>query len=41
MKNDPDCLAGEAADLLYHLMVLLQERGVPLQDVWDVLAKRH
>lgn len=41
MKNDADGLAGEAADLLYHLAVLLHAQGVPLQDVWEVLKKRH
>ncbi len=41
MKDDPDALAGEAADLLYHLAVLLHAKGVKWQDVWDVLKKRH
>ncbi len=41
VKGDADGLAGEAADLLYHLAVLLHAQGVPLQDVWDVLKKRH
>lgn len=41
MKGDADGLAGEAADLLYHLAVLLYERGVAWQDVWEVLRKRH
>ncbi len=41
MKGDADALAGEAADLLYHLAVLLQSQGVAWQDVWDVLKKRH
>ncbi len=41
MKDDPDALAGEAADLLYHLAVLLHAKGVKWQDVWDVLQKRH
>ncbi len=41
MKGDPDALAGEAADLLYHLAVLLRAQGVKWQDVWDVLKKRH
>lgn len=41
MKNDPDGLAGEAADLLYHLAVLLYSQGVAMQDVWEVLKKRH
>lgn len=34
-------LAAEAADLLYHLLVLLLERGVPLQQVWDELERRR
>ncbi len=41
MKNDADGLAGEAADLLYHLAVLLHQQGVPMRDVWEVLKKRH
>ncbi len=35
-----DALAGEAADLLYHLLVLLAERGVPPGAVIDVLRAR-
>ena len=34
-------LIGEAADLLFHLTVLLQESGVSLQDVAAKLAERH
>lgn len=33
-------LREEAADLLYHLLVLLKARGVPLQDVVEVLRAR-
>ncbi len=33
-------LASEAADLLYHLLVLLRARGLPLQAALDVLAAR-
>ncbi|WP_420471536.1 bifunctional phosphoribosyl-AMP cyclohydrolase/phosphoribosyl-ATP diphosphatase HisIE [Brevundimonas sp. FT23042] len=33
-------LASEAADLIYHLLVLLHARGLKLQDVLDVLAAR-
>jgi phosphoribosyl-ATP pyrophosphohydrolase/phosphoribosyl-AMP cyclohydrolase len=36
-----DALAGETADLLYHLLVLLAERGVPPSAVVDVLRGRH
>lgn len=41
MKNDADGLAGEAADLMYHLAVLLHAQGVEWRDVWEVLRKRH
>ena len=41
MKGDADGLAGEAADLLYHLAVLLHTQGVSMRDVWEVLRKRH
>jgi phosphoribosyl-ATP pyrophosphohydrolase/phosphoribosyl-AMP cyclohydrolase len=34
-------LASEAADLLYHLLVLLQARGVPLDAVWRELETRE
>jgi phosphoribosyl-ATP pyrophosphohydrolase/phosphoribosyl-AMP cyclohydrolase len=34
-------LAGEAADLLYHLIVLLRARGMTLDDAIAVLASRH
>ncbi|HEX6434608.1 MAG TPA: bifunctional phosphoribosyl-AMP cyclohydrolase/phosphoribosyl-ATP diphosphatase HisIE [Gemmatimonadales bacterium] len=38
--EDEGRLASEAADLLYHLLVLLQARGVPLDAVWQELEKR-
>jgi phosphoribosyl-AMP cyclohydrolase / phosphoribosyl-ATP pyrophosphohydrolase len=34
-------LVGEAADLLFHLMVLLRSRNLGLEDVASVLAGRH
>ena len=34
-------LSEEAADLVYHLMVLLEERGVGIEDVAKVLHDRH
>lgn len=34
-------LAEESADLLYHLMVLLEERGVGFERVGEVLRDRH
>jgi phosphoribosyl-ATP pyrophosphohydrolase/phosphoribosyl-AMP cyclohydrolase len=36
-----DRVASEAADLLYHLLVLLQARGVPLDAVWQHLTERE
>lgn len=36
-----DALTGEAADLLYHLLVLLRSRGLPFAAVVDELASRH
>jgi phosphoribosyl-ATP pyrophosphohydrolase/phosphoribosyl-AMP cyclohydrolase len=38
--EEPERLASEAADLLYHLLVLLQARGVPLDAVWGELEQR-
>jgi phosphoribosyl-ATP pyrophosphohydrolase len=35
-----EALASEAADLLYHLLVLLEARRVPLDDVLNILAAR-
>ncbi|WLR55636.1 bifunctional phosphoribosyl-AMP cyclohydrolase/phosphoribosyl-ATP diphosphatase HisIE [Mesobacillus subterraneus] len=39
-NRDPEELKWEAADLLYHLMVLLQEQKLPLKEVLSVLNKR-
>ena len=41
LENKPDELIGEAADLLFHLTVLLRESGVSLQEVSDKLIERH
>jgi phosphoribosyl-AMP cyclohydrolase / phosphoribosyl-ATP pyrophosphohydrolase len=38
--EEPERLASEAADLLYHLLVLLQARGVPLDAVLSELEQR-
>jgi phosphoribosyl-ATP pyrophosphohydrolase len=40
VEHDRAGLKSEAADVLYHLLVLLQDGGVPLQDVIDELARR-
>jgi phosphoribosyl-AMP cyclohydrolase / phosphoribosyl-ATP pyrophosphohydrolase len=39
--QDDDALLGEAADLLYHLTVLLRSRGLGLDAAVEVLRARH
>ncbi len=39
--NDDDKFLNEAADLLFHYMILLKARRHSLKDVADVLEKRH
>ncbi len=41
VKGDRDALTGEAADVLYHLLVMLAALDVPLSDVLDTLAARQ
>lgn len=36
-----DALRAEAADVLYHLIVLLEARGIAFEDVVGVLARRQ
>lgn len=38
---EDDKLAEETADLMYHLLVLLEDRGVEIEDVARVLRERH
>ena len=38
--EDRDRLIGEAADLLYHLLVVLHARGVTLAEVEEALGER-
>ncbi|TWT24326.1 bifunctional phosphoribosyl-AMP cyclohydrolase/phosphoribosyl-ATP diphosphatase HisIE [Planomicrobium sp. CPCC 101110] len=40
-NRDPQELSMETADLLYHVLVLLQEQKVSLDQVIDVLKERH
>ena len=40
-RNDPKKATSEAADLLFHLLVLLEEMGIPLEDVLHALEKRE
>lgn len=39
--DDKEKFLGEAADLLFHYLVLLQAKGFTLKDVENVLASRH
>jgi phosphoribosyl-AMP cyclohydrolase / phosphoribosyl-ATP pyrophosphohydrolase len=39
--NNKDLFLGEAADLMYHFLVLLQAKQISLQEVEAVLASRH
>lgn len=39
--NDEDLFLGEAADLLFHYMILLQAKGYTLEDVKNRLKSRH
>lgn len=41
VSEDDEALVGEAADLVFHLMVLLESRDLSLDDVVAVLRKRH
>ena len=41
VAQDDAALLGEAADLAYHLLVLLRSRGLGLADVEAVLRERH
>jgi phosphoribosyl-AMP cyclohydrolase / phosphoribosyl-ATP pyrophosphohydrolase len=38
---DDDALVGEAADLVFHLLVLLRARGIPFARVVQELVRRH
>ena len=41
MKDDSAEMANEAADLLFHMMVLLEDAGLSLADAINVLQDRH
>jgi phosphoribosyl-ATP pyrophosphohydrolase len=40
LAQDEKALVGEAADLLYHLLVVLESRHIALDDVLDELERR-
>ncbi|MGI6324133.1 MAG: bifunctional phosphoribosyl-AMP cyclohydrolase/phosphoribosyl-ATP diphosphatase HisIE [Bacteroidales bacterium] len=39
--DNPDLFKNEAADLLYHLLILLKTKGHSLADIEEVLKSRH
>jgi phosphoribosyl-ATP pyrophosphohydrolase/phosphoribosyl-AMP cyclohydrolase len=39
--NDDSLFLNEAADLLFHMMILLVDRGYELEDVTKILEERH
>jgi phosphoribosyl-ATP pyrophosphohydrolase len=41
MQGDPAKLTSEAADLIFHLLVLLADGGVALEDVFAELERRE
>ena len=41
VKDDKAGLTSEAADVLYHLLVMLASRDVALSDVLDELSRRQ
>lgn len=40
MQDDREELKNEAADLLYHLLVVLKARDISVADIFSVLAQR-
>jgi phosphoribosyl-ATP pyrophosphohydrolase len=41
VAESPERLTEEAADLIYHLLVLLRLRGLKLENIVSELIKRH
>ncbi|MBN2860463.1 MAG: bifunctional phosphoribosyl-AMP cyclohydrolase/phosphoribosyl-ATP diphosphatase HisIE [Sphaerochaetaceae bacterium] len=39
--DNKELFLGEAADLLYHFLVLLAQKNIDLEQVYEVLKKRH
>jgi phosphoribosyl-ATP pyrophosphohydrolase len=40
LAQDDKALIGETADLLYHMLVVLESRGIALDEVFDELERR-
>ncbi|MEM8695627.1 MAG: phosphoribosyl-ATP diphosphatase [Pseudomonadota bacterium] len=41
LAEDDDALVGEAADALFHLLILLAERDIPIADILAELDRRE
>ena len=41
MRSNENDFKNEAADLLYHYLILLQAKGHKLKDIEEVLKERH
>lgn len=41
MMNNDELFKGEAADLIFHLLVLLEDRGIGLEEIVKTLQDRH
>ncbi|OAO00165.1 phosphoribosyl-ATP diphosphatase [Sphingomonadales bacterium EhC05] len=41
IQDDPNAMTGEAADLLFHLIVLLADMDISIDDVTAELARRE
>jgi phosphoribosyl-AMP cyclohydrolase / phosphoribosyl-ATP pyrophosphohydrolase len=41
MDSNDDLFKGEAADLLFHYLVLLEQRGIDFDEIIDLLKSRH
>ncbi len=39
--RDDELFKNEAADLLFHLMILLEAKGMSLEEIIEVLEQRH
>ena len=39
--DNPDLFKNEAADLLYHLLILLKLKGITVTDIEEILKSRH
>lgn len=41
VQGNTDDVVRETADLFYNLLVLLVERGIPLEDIWREMSSRE